>query len=315
MEYIVENEYSGKSVREVIRQRLGISMATLKHLKFLDNGIMLNGTRVTVRAVVRAGDILSLATEDTDIETKLTPCNLPLDIAYEDEFLVIPNKPADMPTHPSRDHYADTVANALAFRYGERGISFVFRPVNRLDRNTSGLVLIARDRLSANTLSSAMREHKIHKEYIAVLDGVLPCREGVIDTHIRRTAESIIVRECCDADGGGDRAITEYTVLLESNGCSVVCARPITGRTHQLRVHFAHMGCPIIGDDMYGTASPSIGRHALHSYKLSFPHPKSGESMTVSAALPTDMLKLLYDRFSLEMIGELRALVPSLFTD
>ena len=119
MEYIVENEYSGKTVREVIKKRLGISMATLKHLKFLDDGIMLNGVRVTVRAEVKEGDLLALATEDTDSETKLTPCDLPLDIAYEDDFLVIPNKPADMPTHPSHDHYTDTVANALAFRYGD----------------------------------------------------------------------------------------------------------------------------------------------------------------------------------------------------
>ena len=223
----------------------------------------------------------------------MRPVSLPIRIAYEDDDVVVPDKPADMPTHPSHNHHEDTVANALAFRYREQGIPFVFRPVNRLDRNTSGLLLIARNRLVAGTLSAAMREHRIEKQYLAVLDGIPAEREGIIETYIRRTAESIIVRENCAEGEGGDRAVTRYRVLTAENGHALVLASPITGRTHQLRVHFAGIGCPITGDDMYGTASPLIGRHALHAYRLTFPHPADGEPITVYAPLHDDMQSLV----------------------
>ena len=314
VEYVVEKEYAGKTVREIIKRPLCVSSATLKHLKFVDRGIMLNGDKVTVRAIVKEGDVLSLATEDTETQEKLTPVDLPLEIAYEDAFFVVPNKPADMPTHPSRDHYDDTVANALAFRYEKQGIPFVFRPINRLDRNTSGLLLIARDRLSANSLSDSMRKREIQKLYVAILDGVPKERKGIIDTYIRRTEESIIVRENCKENEGGDRAITEYTVLLAENGHSVVYARPLTGRTHQIRVHFSGLGCAITGDDMYGSESEYIKRHALHSHVLEFPHPKTKESVFVKARLPKDILDLLDAIFSKEAIASLKQKEPELFS-
>lgn len=313
MEYVVEKEYAGKTVREIIKRPLCISSATLKHLKFIDDGIMLNGKHVTVRAIVNEGDVLSLATEDTEVQEKLTPVDLPINIAYEDAFLVVPDKPADMPTHPSHDHYDDTVANALAYRYEKMGIPFVFRPINRLDRNTSGLLLIARDRLSANTLSDSMRKKEIKKQYIAILDGVPNESQGIIDTYIRRTEESIIVRENCKEGEGGDRAITEFRVLLSENGHSVVYANPVTGRTHQIRVHFAGLGCAITGDDMYGSESEYISRHALHSHVLEFPHPKSKELIFITAPLPEDMLKLLGSLFSENAISSLKEREPALF--
>lgn len=313
MEYVVEKEYAGKTVRDIIKRPLCISSATLKHLKFIDSGIMLNGKHVTVRAIVKEGDILSLATEDTQTQEKLTPVDIPINIAYEDAFFVVPDKPADMPTHPSRDHYDDTVANALAYRYKKMGIPFVFRPINRLDRNTSGLLLIARDRLSANTLSDSMRKKEIKKQYVAILDGVPNENQGIIETYIRRTEESIIVRENCKEGEGGDRAITEYRVLLSENGHSVVYANPVTGRTHQIRVHFSGLGCAIMGDDMYGSESEYISRHALHSHILEFPHPKSKELISIKAPLPADMLKLLDSLFSKTAISSLKEREPELF--
>lgn len=313
MEYVVEKEYDGKMVRDIVRRPLRISAATLKHLKFLERGILLNGERVTVRAIVREGDVLTLSTEDEEDQEKLVPVELPLRIAYEDDSLVVPDKPADMPTHPSRDHYEDTVANALAFRYKNLGIPFVFRPINRLDRNTSGLLLIARDRICANTLSEAMRQRKTEKLYVAVLDGIPSEREGVIDTYIRRTADSIIVRENCKEGEGGDRAVTEYRVILAENRHSIVYARLRTGRTHQLRVHFSGIGCAIVGDDMYGKPSGFISRHALHSHLLEFPHPKSNEKITVTSPLHEDMLALIEALFSREAIDTLRKSEPLLF--
>ena len=314
VEYVVEKEYSGRSVKEITARALGISSATLKHLKFLDNGIMKNGSRVNVREILYEGDVLSLATEDTENGEKLKAVELALRIAYEDSELTVPDKPADMPTHPSRDHYDDTVANALAFRYNSMGLPFVFRPVNRLDRNTSGLLLIARNRLSANTLSCALREGRIRKQYVAILDGTLPESEGLIETYIRRTAESIIVREVCGEGEGGDHALTKYKTLLSENGHSIVYAWPLTGRTHQLRVHFASLGAPITGDDMYGSSSELISRHALHSHVLSFPHPTDGREVCVRAPMHPDMESLARALFSAEALTELSERESGLFS-
>ncbi len=292
MEYKITPQDDGKSVLEIMRRTLGISRAALKHLKFIENGIMLNGKHVTVRAVANVGSTLTLAVEDEKTPDKLTPCKLNLKIAYEDGELVIPDKPADMPTHQSHGHYGDTVANALTYRYSELGLPFVFRPVNRLDRNTSGLLIVARNRLSAAFLTRAMQEGKIQKKYVAVLNGVLEHDSGIIDTYMRRTAQSVIVREICDENGGGDRAITQYRVICKSGTHTLVEAVPLTGRTHQLRVHFASLGAPIEGDDLYGKPSGLIGRHALHSYYLKLPKPDGTGDLTVTAPMHSDMLSL-----------------------
>ena len=302
--YKISAEENGKTVKDILRYGVGLSLAFTKQLKFLDNGIMLNGERVTVRKIVHEGDLLFLAAEDVQKEGILTPTPLPLDIVYEDEYIVLPNKSADMPTHPSHNHRGDTLADALAYKYQEEGLPFVFRAISRLDRNTSGILLIAKDRISASRLSQAMKDGNITKKYIAILNGELDADEGTIDTYIKREAESIIFRKVCGFDEGGDRAITKYTVLARKNGYSLVLASPITGRTHQLRVHFAHIGAPILGDDMYGEASPLINRHALHAMSLSFEHPRTQEKITVCAPPCEDMSKLislLFDEYALKL--------------
>ena len=305
MNYTISPEHDGKTVLDILRKQLCLSRATVKHLKFKENGITLNGAHVTVRGIVRAGDVLSIAVEDTETPEKLTPSRLELDIAYEDDDVVVPSKPADMPTHQSFGHYGDTVANALTYRYTQLGMPFVFRPVNRLDRNTSGLLIIARNRISAAFLSDAMKEHRIKKQYIAILHGSLPCESGTVDTYMRRTQQSVIVREVCGKGEGGDRAVTEYRVICKSPTHTLVLASPQTGRTHQLRVHFASLGAPIEGDDIYGTSSALISRHALHSFLVTFPRP-NGEKVTVTSALPNDMYELAKNLFgaSLENIDE-----------
>lgn len=297
MIFKVTAEYDGKSVLYILQNTLGLSGGMIRHLKFLEDGITVGGERVTVRRVLKAGEELVLNTADAEAEKPIKPVELPLAIAYEDEDMVIPDKPAFMPTHPSHDHYEDTVANALAFRYRDDGDAFVFRPVNRLDRNTSGLLIIAKCRIAAAKLTRAMQEGRIRKKYVAILDGTLEADGGVIDTYMRRTAESIIVREVCDECEGADRAITEYRVIYRSDRYTVVEAEPKTGRTHQLRVHFAHLGAPIVGDDLYGDASEYIDRHALHSHSLTLVQPTSGEPLAVRAPLPEDMRSLLEKLF------------------
>lgn len=296
MDFSIESAYDSKTVAEWIRCELKLSGAHLRHLKFHENGILLNGAHVTVRNVLHTGDCLSLALEDEENQA-LLPVNLPLDIVYEDCDVVVPDKPADMPTHPSCNHHNDTVANALAFRYARQSIPFVFRPVNRLDRNTSGVLLIARNRIAAGKLADAMKKGEIRKEYIAVLDGVPEEPAGIIDTYMRRTAESVIVREICTEADGGSHAVTHYRVIAHTATHAVVLASPITGRTHQLRVHFASIGCPITGDDLYGKSSSLIPRHALHALCLTFPNPSDGTMRNASAPIPSDMQNLIQALF------------------
>ena len=297
MEIRIDGERAGKTVKELIRSEVRLSGAMLRHLKFSEGGILVDGVHVTVRYVLSEGEVLTLAVEDRESGEKLLPVELPLTVAYEDEDTVVPSKPADMPTHPSHGHGEDTVANALAYRYASLGVPFVFRPVNRLDRNTSGLLLIARNRIAAARLGKAMQRGEIRKTYLAILQGLLPKEEGMIDTYMRRTAASIIVRENCLPGEGGARALTRYRVLAVSEGHTLVECEPLTGRTHQLRVHFAGLGCPILGDDLYGEPSERIGRHALHSHRLTFPRVSDGEQMTVESPLPDDM------RSAMESLG------------
>ena len=291
MDILIRSELAGLTVLQVVKRYTAISSAHLKKLKFSDTGITVCGERVTVRRVLKEGEVLSLATEDEESGESAKPVDLSLEIVYEDENCAVPSKPADMPTHPSHDHYDDTVANALAFKYEKEGRPFVFRPVNRLDRNTSGLLIVAKNRPAASFLSKAMKNGEIKKVYLAILAGVPKESAGLIETYMRRTADSVIVRENCGEHEGGDYAMTAYKVLCSENGHSLVAALPITGRTHQLRVHFSGMDCPILGDDMYGEPSTLIGRHALHSTALRFPLPFGEEKITLFSPLPEDMKK------------------------
>ncbi len=300
MKYIINSNENEKTIKEILNKSIGLSKAFIKHLKFIDNGILLNGNHATVRKIVYEGDILTLATEDTDMGQRLTPADIPLDIIFEDEFVIIPSKPPFMPTHPSHLHHGDTLADALAFRYKNQNKPFVFRPVNRLDRNTSGLTIIAKDRISASALANSMSKGLVKKQYIALLCGELPLGEGQIETHLRRSTQSIIIREICSSEEGGDYSLTKYKVLMSKNGYSLVAASPITGRTHQLRVHFASIGCPIVGDELYGTPSEQISRQALHASNLMFPHPKTNEYIKLSSPLPKDILSLCRSLFGEE---------------
>lgn len=304
MKYVITKEQDGMIVRTFLQHYLKPSSKMLKYLKYRPDGIRVNGVHCTVRKILAAGDVLEVAIEDDCASDRIAPVDLPIEILYEDEDLVIPSKSARMPTHPSHDHYDDTVANALAYRYREKAIPFVFRPINRLDRNTSGLLLVAKNKLSAGRLTHSLEEGRIKKTYLAVLDGEMTQKSGIIDACLHRTAKSIIVREVCAPDApDADAARTEYRVLAVQNGHTLVEAHPITGRTHQLRVHFASLGFPIMSDDLYGTPSELIDRHALHAHVLTFPHPTTQKEMTVVSPLPPDISDLItrfFSNFSIE---------------
>ena len=293
MQFIITEEQNGMLLRDFLKKHCKLSHRMTKRLKYSEGGLTVNGESVTVRRMLKTGDVLSLAAEDTVSTEKIRPVDLPIDILYEDEDLVVPSKPANMPTHPSHDHYDDTVANALCFRYERMGIPFCFRTVNRLDRDTSGLLLIARGQIASERLNRAMREGRIRKQYLAILEGAPDPAEGTVETHLCRTDASIIVRRVCTPEEGGDYALTTYRTLAVANGYALVEASPITGRTHQLRVHFAHLGHPIVGDDLYGHVHPDMPRQALHAHTLRFPHPADGREIFVTSPLPEDMTAFL----------------------
>ncbi|MBE6638003.1 MAG: RluA family pseudouridine synthase [Ruminococcaceae bacterium] len=295
MEFKIEKEWDQRTVKEFLYGKVGVSRAVLTRLKQNERGILLCGKRVTVRAVLKENDILSLELSDTadGRVSMIPPRDLPLSVVYEDDFLLVVNKAPGMPTHPTRGHYEDTLANALAAyqtKNNEKG--GVFRAVNRLDRDTSGLVLIAKDQLSAAKLGRSLQEGRIEKTYLALLSGCVAEPEGKIEVPICRVSESIITRRCCEK-GQGDDALTLYRVLCRYRDYTLVQARPITGRTHQLRVHFAHIGHPILGDTLYGKEDCRMARQALHANSLSFPHPTDDKTLRVTCPVPADMLELI----------------------
>ena len=299
MDIIVDKELSGLMIRDVLQKRLRYSYNMIKKLKFRENGILVNGSFVTVRYVLKEGDVLSLAVEDKaeDVSPYTIPIEIPIDVIFEDESLTIVNKPPNMPTHPSNGHRDDTVSNALAWRYRET--NYVFRPVNRLDRDTSGCVLTANTKAASYRMFLAMTGGMIRKSYVAVIDGVMDESDGEIRSYMRRCEDSIVKRRETDEDDPeGKLAITTYRVLYTDGVHSVLLLSPITGRTHQLRVHLSDKGCPITGDDMYGAASEHIGRQALHSYITTFPHPETDIPTTVTAPLPEDIIHLIGEVFA-----------------
>lgn len=302
MDILIDNNYEGMLIREVLKNKLCYSVNLIKKLKFSPDGIRVNGEWVTVRYELKRGDVLSLAVEDKedDVSPYIIPVELPLEVIYEDEFVTAINKPYNMPSHPSLGHQLDTVANALAYRYRDR--VYVFRPVNRLDRDTSGCMLTSNTKDAAYKMYTSMVEGRIHKSYIALLDGVPECRAGVLRSFMHRRADSIVEREETTEDAPDSKpAVTNYEVLADNGKNSIVLASPITGRTHQIRVQFAGIGCPVTGDTLYGSESPFIGRHALHSWRTVFPHPMSGEDITVTSPLPED-IRALIDALGLPQI-------------
>lgn len=240
-------------------------------------GITRNGQLIRSIDTVEKGDVIVLRCEDTSLLEANPALNVP--VAFENENLVVFNKPSGMPVHPSIKHQGDTLGNYFAFLFPE----LTFRPVNRLDRDTSGLCIIAKNAHSANRLQGECR-----KTYFAAVHGNTP-DSGTIDAPIARERESIILR-CVREDG--QQAVTHYRKIRSDENYSLEEIHLETGRTHQIRVHFAHIGHPLAGDDMYGGSREHISRQALHCGELSFPEPVSGENITVKAPLPTDILSL-----------------------
>ncbi|MBQ2877047.1 MAG: RluA family pseudouridine synthase [Clostridia bacterium] len=260
----------GRSVKDFLL-RGGISVTLLKKIKY--GGIMLNGAEVTVRAILKEGDVLKI-TAPKERSEGIPPMDIPLRIAYEDEYFLAVDKPRNMPTHPSKGNSLPTLANAVM---GYFGGDFVFRSVNRLDRDTSGLVIIAKDQMSAGALSESMKRGEFRKYYECIVEGIPSPTEGVIDAPIMRESEGSIKRIVHE---DGKRAVTEYKTISTEGGRAKLRIRLHTGRTHQIRVHMAHIGHPLVGDFLYGVDGDDF---YLRCVEIDLPHPKSGEMICIKA--------------------------------
>ncbi|MBE6662481.1 MAG: RluA family pseudouridine synthase [Ruminococcaceae bacterium] len=301
MEILISKNQEEKTVGQILRGDLQLSSKIISFLKKKPDGILLNGVHATVRNKVMYNDLLCINYKDEDEpfdKSRIEPTDLPFAIVYQDEDILLVNKPAGMPTHPSHDHQRDTLANGLAHMCKVVGSPFVFRPVNRLDKDTSGLVLVAKNKLAAYRLSEAMKKGEIHKSYVAVLCGTVTEQTGELMDFMRRAPDSKMLREICqENDEGAMMAFTKYKKIVSNDMFSLVVAAPITGRTHQLRLQFAGYGHPLVGDTLYGYPYEHIGRQALHAFRLSFPHPITQKRLQFSVPLPKDLSTLCQKLF------------------
>ena len=290
IDYIIDEAGDGLRIEQYLRRK-GYSGQNLAEIKRMPKSVLVNGEHYYMKQKLNTGDHLSIHICETKCSEKIPPVQIPLDIVYEDEDIIVINKPAGMPIHPSLNNYTNSMANALAWYYQEQGKPFIFRCCNRLDRDTSGLTVVAKHLVSGNILSDMVRRRDIHREYLAIVRGHVSPEAGTINAPLARKPGTIIERTV-DWEQG-ETTITHYRLVEERNGHSLISLRLETGRTHQIRIHMKYLGYPLIGDYLYNPDMEYIGRQALHSHRLSFTHPITGKPMEFTAPLPKDMEKVL----------------------
>lgn len=288
--YTVPLSGHGFKVSQYLKHH-GYSDRNLTELKKTSGSVLSNGIPVLMNQKLSAGDILTIHIRENNSSKNILPVPLALNIVYEDEDLIIVDKPAKMPVHPSANHNENTLANALAWYFAQQNIPFTFRCTNRLDQDTSGLILIAKHMVSSAIISSMVKRHNICREYLAIVRGNVSPSSGTIDAPLSRKPGNIIEQEVDFIHG--ENAVTHYQTIIEKNGYSLVSLKLETGRTHQIRIHMKYLGFPLIGDYLYNPDMEKINRQALHSYRLSFRHPVTEKQMEFTAPLPDDMKKVV----------------------
>lgn len=286
MDFLVPESINPMPIRDFLRRHIGFSLTIWRKIK-LSGTLLVNDQPIAITHMVSPGDKVTVHWQQ---ECTIVPTELPLTISYEDDYLLIVDKPAGMLVHPTTSEHLNTLANAIMYYFQRKKLPYNFHPVHRLDRNTSGLVLIAKLPYIQHLLSRNDIK-QIDRQYLAIATGIIQPTEGIIDAPIARHPDSIIQRM---VSPNGQLATTTYKVLSTLNNTTLVKLTLLTGRTHQIRVHLSHIGHPLLGDDLYGGSKDLISRQALHAAKLHFTHPISGEAIHVSSPLPTDLLKLIY---------------------
>lgn len=303
--YHIKETDAGRTIRDFLYSR-GYSRQNLIALKKIPESILVNGRWEYVTYQLNAFETLVIHLVEQDENEQILPINLPFPIVYEDEDLMVINKPANMPTHPSLNNYDNTLANAAAYHFSKLQIPYTFRCINRLDKDTTGLTILAKHAISAGLLSNMVKNRAIKREYRAIVSGLLPAQSGIINAPIGRVNDSLITRQV-DYENG-ESAVTHYKELAKGNNLSYVSLLLETGRTHQIRVHMAHIGCPLVGDylyhpdyikndtgklPLYPPFFPDLKRQALHAFRLCFCHPITHEKMDFTSPLPDDMNTIL----------------------
>lgn len=283
LQYAIPSEYSSKRVLDFLKH-LGFSHRLITKLKQAPDGILLNGEHIRTIDPMSEGDLLEINLPTDKKESISIPVEMPLDIIYEDDDILVLNKPAMLAVHESHNHLGDTLSNAVAFHLKKEGKPSVFRAVGRLDKGTSGLMVCALNRYAASRLSG-----KIKKQYLAIATGIYE-GEGTIDAPIYRPDPILTVRT---VDGRGEKAITHWKALKSDGENTLLRVKLETGRTHQIRVHFASLGTPLVGDTMYGTPDERISHQALHCCECRFIHPVKNEEMHFFCDMPDDMKKII----------------------
>ena len=275
-------------IKDLLIDELNFSVRSISKMK-RDKNIYKNGQPAKPTSMAKPGDIIEI--EINEEKAGFEGQDLGITIVYEDQDLIVADKPPFMVVHPTKSHFDGTLANAITYHIGRIGEDCRIRFVNRLDMNTSGLVVIAKNSYAHHKLSLDMGQDRVHKEYLAIVEGIISQDSGTLDFPIYRETEDSISRV---VDPRGQRSITHYRVLQRLDGASLVNLRLETGRTHQIRVHLSHIGHPIMGDDLYGRPDSSlIDRQALHAYKLIFDQPRLGDRIELKSSLPKDMVGLL----------------------
>lgn len=284
-------ELSGALVDTLLRKHIGLSGTVLRRIKWLEDGITVDGKRVTVRHRAAAGEVLSVRLTDPSSAEQPVPTEGELDIVYEDEDMVVVNKSPGVLVHPSHGHFDDTIGNFLMWHFLRNGEESGFHPVHRLDKGTSGLLVVAKHPHAQEKLKNQLHSGDFRRFYLAICEGRLPSEAGTIDAPIG-LAEDSAVRRTVREDG--QKARTHYRTLLERDGRSLIKVELDTGRTHQIRVHMAHIGHPLTGDFLYGTEDQAlITRPALHSWQLTVRHPITEATLEFTCEMPQDMRKIV----------------------
>lgn len=287
----VATAWDGEKIDTLLRRELGLSGTVIKRIKWLEDGILLDGVRAITGQRVAEGQVLSVRVSVPDQGAEPVPTPGPVDVVYEDGDLLVVNKAPGVLVHPGPAHGTDTLCNHIAWLYRQREEHTGVHPVQRLDKGTSGLLVVAKHPVAQEKLKGQLHTPQFRRCYLAVCDGVPEPLEGRVNLPIGRVPGSLVERR---VDPAGQPAATQYRVLKTSRGRALVALELETGRTHQIRVHMASLGCPLTGDFLYGTEDRAlIGRPALHSAELFLTHPITGEAMHWVQPLPADMEVLL----------------------
>ena len=275
LEYVVKQEDINKTINKILEERFELSNRLFSKL-IKNKRITVNNINIDTRQNAKIEDIIKIDLNYNEDNSNIVSKKMALDIVFEDDGILLLNKPAGIAVHPSILHYEDSLASGVKYYFENSGIHKKIRPVNRLDLNTSGLVIFAKNEYIQESLIRQMKNNIFTKQYLAIVTGIIENKKGIIDAPISRKENSIIER--CVSETG-QRAITEYEVIKNSKDMSLVKCKLLTGRTHQIRVHMAYIGHPLLGDTLYGTESTLIKRQALHCYKIAFIHPVSHKKL------------------------------------